>query len=42
MFMNLLYEAFVESFTEMVLDYVLDDPMREETTLGPMVRTKKC
>lgn len=37
-----LYEQFVEEFVEHVKGYVLGDPMDENTTLGPMVRTKNA
>ena len=34
-----LYDAFVEGFTALTRRYVLDDPRRPDTTLGPVVRT---
>ncbi len=34
-----LYDGFVEGFVEMTKQYVLDNPLLSETTLGPMVRT---
>ena len=34
-----VFEPFVEGFQKLVNDYKLGDPMNEETTLGPMVRT---
>lgn len=34
-----LYDAFVDGFTELTRRYVLDDPRKPETTLGPLVRT---
>ena len=37
-----LYEEFVAAFVDHVKDYVLGDPMDENTTLGPMVRTKNA
>ena len=37
-----LYASFVEEFAKMVHGYVLGDPMKQETTLGPMVRTKNA
>ena len=37
-----LYEEFVAAVVEHVKGYVLGDPMDENTTLGPMVRTKNA
>ncbi len=37
-----LYDQFVETFVEHVKGYVLGDPMDDNTTLGPMVRTKNA
>ena len=37
-----LYERFIRAFAQLVKDYVLDDPLNEETTMGPMVRTKNA
>ena len=37
-----LYDQFVEKFANLVKGYVLGDPMDEQTTLGPMVRTKNA
>lgn len=34
-----VFEAFVEGFKKQVNEYTLGDPMDEESTLGPMVRT---
>ena len=34
-----VFESFVAGFTDLVNDYKLGDPLDEETTLGPMVRT---
>jgi len=34
-----VYEPFVKGFAELTYSYVLDDPLDEKTTLGPMVRT---
>jgi acyl-CoA reductase-like NAD-dependent aldehyde dehydrogenase len=34
-----LYERFVQDFVDLTNTYVLDDPLKAETTLGPMVRT---
>jgi acyl-CoA reductase-like NAD-dependent aldehyde dehydrogenase len=33
-----VYEKFVQGFADLTLSYVLDDPLKPETTLGPMVR----
>jgi acyl-CoA reductase-like NAD-dependent aldehyde dehydrogenase len=33
-----VYEPFVKGFADLTLSYVLDDPLKPETTLGPMVR----
>lgn len=33
-----IYDAFVEGFTSLTYDYILDHPMLAETTLGPVVR----
>lgn len=33
-----LYDTFVEGFAELTSRYVLDDPRKPETTLGPVVR----
>jgi acyl-CoA reductase-like NAD-dependent aldehyde dehydrogenase len=33
-----IFDTFVEGFTAMTYDYVLDHPMLAETTLGPVVR----
>ena len=35
-----VYEPFVEGFKKLVGEYVLGDPMDEQTTLGPMVKDK--
>ena len=37
-----LYDQFVEAFVQHVHGYVLGNPMDENTTLGPMVRTKNA
>lgn len=37
-----LYDRFIQAFARLVNDYVLGDPMNQETTLGPMVRTKNA
>jgi len=34
-----LYKPFVEAFVEMTKGYTLGNPLEQETTLGPMVRT---
>lgn len=34
-----LFDDFVEGFAALTRQYLLGDPLREETTLGPMVRT---
>jgi acyl-CoA reductase-like NAD-dependent aldehyde dehydrogenase len=34
-----LYDRFVEGFVEQTRSYVLGDPLDEQTTLGPVVRT---
>ena len=34
-----IYDEFVERAIELTRTYVLDDPLKPETTLGPMVRT---
>jgi acyl-CoA reductase-like NAD-dependent aldehyde dehydrogenase len=34
-----LFDNFVEGFVALTRQYLLDNPLREETTLGPMVRT---
>ena len=33
-----IFDAFVARFVEIVNDYVLGDPLEEETTLGPMIK----
>jgi acyl-CoA reductase-like NAD-dependent aldehyde dehydrogenase len=33
-----LYERFVKGFVDLTYSYVLDDPLKPETTLGPMVK----
>ena len=33
-----VYEKFVKGFADLTVSYVLDDPLKPETTLGPMVR----
>jgi acyl-CoA reductase-like NAD-dependent aldehyde dehydrogenase len=33
-----VYETFVKGFADLTYTYVLDDPLKPETTLGPMVR----
>jgi acyl-CoA reductase-like NAD-dependent aldehyde dehydrogenase len=35
---RLIYDRFVEAFVAKTHEYVLDDPRKEETTLGPVVR----
>lgn len=35
-----LYDRFVESFVALTAKYVLDDPLAETTTLGPMAATR--
>jgi acyl-CoA reductase-like NAD-dependent aldehyde dehydrogenase len=35
-----IFDDFVGSFVELTRQYRLDDPLRPETTLGPMVRTE--
>ena len=35
-----IYEPFVEGFVELARQYVLDDPLDEATTLGPMAATR--
>ena len=35
-----LYPSFVEGFVELTKKYILDNPLDQETTLGPMVRTE--
>jgi acyl-CoA reductase-like NAD-dependent aldehyde dehydrogenase len=32
------YDAFLEAYVELTSQYVLDDPLKESTTLGPMAR----
>jgi acyl-CoA reductase-like NAD-dependent aldehyde dehydrogenase len=34
-----VYDRFVEGAAELTRTYILDDPLKPETTLGPMVRT---
>ena len=35
-----IFAPFIESFVELTRQYRLDDPLKRETTLGPMVRTE--
>jgi len=35
-----IYPDFVEAYASLVRDYVLGDPLKHETTLGPMVRAR--
>jgi len=37
-----LYERFVAGYADLTAKYLLDDPMREATTLGPMVRASSA
>ena len=37
-----VFDAFVDGFVEITRKYVLDDPMKRTTTLGPMVRVKNA
>ncbi len=37
-----LYTKFVEDFAELTKTYILGNPLKSETTLGPMVRTKSA
>jgi acyl-CoA reductase-like NAD-dependent aldehyde dehydrogenase len=37
-----LYDDFVAGYVELASRYVLDDPLRPETTLGPMVRASSA
>lgn len=37
-----VYDRFVEGAVELTKTYILDDPLKQETTLGPMVRTSSA
>jgi acyl-CoA reductase-like NAD-dependent aldehyde dehydrogenase len=37
-----IYDAFVDGFVELTRQYVLDDPLKSETTLGPMVSARSA